>query len=392
MTGTPRDDLARFLRDDLQQAADGREDVAYEQVEAYVDGMLDDVDREIFETRLADDPGLRAMVDDLRALRTALPAAAAAHAPVVAFEPRAAVAPGKAADRSTSSRRWLLPAGLSAAAAVALLLWRPWTPAPAPPSQAHDQPRPSTPPASATPAAPASPALALALRDRGRTVGLTSDGTLAGFDGFGSALQARLTETLRQGRLPASPRAAEAVARAGELMSGQQLASESGASFAPVSPMATAVSSATPAFQWTALRGATAYRVRVVDDRLVTVAVSDPVTTLTWRPAAPLPTRRVLSWQVEATTPDGARTTPAPPLPEARFTVLTPSERATVSEALTTAGGSDLASAVVYAEAGLYDDANRALSRVMDANPASAVPGALKADLLRRRFGRADGR
>ena len=69
MTGTPRDDLARFLRDDLQEAADGREDVAYEQVEAYVDGVLDDVDREIFETRLADDPGLRAMVDDLRALR-----------------------------------------------------------------------------------------------------------------------------------------------------------------------------------------------------------------------------------------------------------------------------------------------------------------------------------
>ena len=47
MTGTPRDDLARFIRDELQEAADGREDVAYEQIEAYVDGALDDVDREI---------------------------------------------------------------------------------------------------------------------------------------------------------------------------------------------------------------------------------------------------------------------------------------------------------------------------------------------------------
>ena len=95
--------------------------------------------------------------------------------------------------------------------------------------------------------------------------------------------------------------------------------------FVPVGPRATAVSSATPAFRWTALAGATAYRVRVVDERLTTVAVSEPITTLTWRPEAPLPSRRVLSWQVEATTPDGARTTPEPPLAEARFTVLTPS-------------------------------------------------------------------
>ena len=145
--------------------------------------------------------------------------------------------------------------------------------------------------------------------------------------------------------------------------------------FVPVGPRATAVSSATPAFRWTALAGATTYRVRVVDDRLITVAVSDPITTLTWRPEAPLPSRRVLSWQVEATTPDGARTTPEPPLAEARFTVLTPTERARVSEALATAGGSDLASAVVYAEAGLYDDAEKALTRVQGANPASPVRG-----------------
>ena len=89
MTGTPRDDLAGFIRDELQEAADGREDVAYEQIEAYVDGALDDVDREIFETRLADDPGLRAAVEDLRALRPALAPATASPARVVTFEPRA---------------------------------------------------------------------------------------------------------------------------------------------------------------------------------------------------------------------------------------------------------------------------------------------------------------
>ena len=307
------------------------------------------------------------------------------------FEPRAdAGAARQTPGRSTAPRRWLLPAGLAAAAAVALLLWRPWTTAPPPPSQAQQQPPPQQPaqPGLPAPAGPASPALTVALQDGGRTVGLTSDGTLAGFTGFGGDLQSRLTETLRQGRLPASSRAAQTVARAGELMSSDVRATP----FVPVGPRATAVSSATPAFRWTALAGATTYRVRVVDDRLTTVAVSDPITTLTWRPEAPLPSRRVLTWQVEATTPDGARTTPEPPLAEARFTVLTPSERARVSEALATAGGSDLASAVVYAEAGLYDDADAALTRVQRANPESPMAAALKADLSMRRFGRVAGR
>jgi hypothetical protein len=385
MTGTPRDELARYLHDELQAAADGREDVAYEQIEAYVDGALDDVDREAFETRLDDDPGLRAMVDDLRALRTALPPAAPAPSRVVPFEPRAATGTAVGAPgRSTAPRRWLLPAGLAAAAVVALLLWRPWTPRPAP-SQAQQQQ--SEPPRTPAPASPVSPSLTVALQDGGRTVGLTSDGTLAGFDGFGGDLRSRLAETLQQGRLPASPRAADTIARAGELMSTDVRAT----GFVPVSPRATAVSSATPAFRWTALKGATTYRVRIVDERLATVAISEPMTTLTWRPEAPLPSRRVLSWQVEATTPAGGRTTPEPPLAEARFLVLAPTERARVSEALATAGGSDLASAVVYAEAGLYDDAERALSRVLDANPASPIPIALKADLLRRRFGRVEG-
>ena len=72
--------------------------------------------------------------------------------------------------------------------------------------------------------------------------------------------------------------------------------------------------------------------------------------------------------------------------------MLTPSERARVSEALATAGGSDLASAVVYAEAGLYDDADAALTRVQRANPRRRWRPRCKADLSRRRFGRVEGR
>ena len=50
------DELLRTLRADLQQAADDAEPLADEQIEGYVDGTLDEVDREIVDTRLADDP------------------------------------------------------------------------------------------------------------------------------------------------------------------------------------------------------------------------------------------------------------------------------------------------------------------------------------------------
>ena len=387
MTGTPRDDLAGFIRDELQEAADGRQDVAYEQIEAYVDGALDDVDREIFETRLADNPGLRAMVEDLRALRPALAPTTASPARVVTFEPRPTPAPHR------SPRALDRPSSLAAAGGAR----RGGSGGPAPVAAVDAGSDAAVAGAAAAAAAAATPARAGRSRVAGVDGGAAGPRPHRGADERRDAgrlqrlrgdLQSRLTETLQQGRLPASSRAAQTVARDGELMSSDVRATP----FVPVGPRATAVSSATPAFRWTALAGATTYRVRVVDDRLTTVAVSDPITTLTWRPEAPLPSRRVLTWQVEAATPDGARTTPEPPLAEARFTVLTPSERAGVSEALATAGGSDLASAVVYAEAGLYDDADAALTRVQRANPESPMAAALKADLSMRRFGRIAGR
>jgi hypothetical protein len=70
-----RELLVRFLRDDLRRAADRGAPLGPDQLEAYVDGRLDEVDREIVETRLADDAALQREVEALRALRAELAAA-----------------------------------------------------------------------------------------------------------------------------------------------------------------------------------------------------------------------------------------------------------------------------------------------------------------------------
>jgi hypothetical protein len=377
MTGTPRDDLARFLRHELQAAADQGGDLPYEQVEAYVDGTLDDVEREIFETRLADDEALRQQVEDLRALRTALAPPEEAPARVVPFEPRPRPA---ARPAEPGSRRWVVPAGVAAAALLVFVLWRLLTPVPAPPAQAQ-RPSPSGP----TPAGPGAepPALEASLRDGGVVVGLARDGTLANFDYLPSDLRTKIAGALRDGRLPVSRVASGTLVRGGTLMSG-----EGGvAAFAPVSPRATAVSSPTPVFRWTAMAGATSYRVRIVDDRLASIAEGDAVTGLSWRPRAPLPLGRILLWQVEAATPDGPRIAPAPPQPEARFVVLPFAEAERVARAVAAVGGSDLAAATIYADAGLYADAEAALARLARENATSPLMRALEADLAARRRG-----
>jgi hypothetical protein len=365
MSGTPRDQLAQFLRDDLQRAASEAEPIDDDGLEAYVDGTLDAVECEILETRLADDAALRAEVEDLRALRQVLtPPAAAPVVPLAGHR-----------EARASLRRWVVPLGLAAAALVALLVWRPSRPAPALPPQAQAPAAPAGAPREASP-----PPLALALQDRDRRIGLTADSRLAGLEDVPPELAVSLTAALRDGRLPVSALGARLASPAGVLLSGDA----GGGGFRPTAPVATAVLTPRPLLRWTPLPAARRYRVRIVDETLQPIAESPWLPAAAWRPASPLPAGRVLVWQVEADTADGPRITPAPPLPEARFAVL-PAADAARLEAGMRAATSDLAVAVIAAEAGLYDEAAVTLARLAQDNPQAPVVAALRRDLAARR-------
>jgi hypothetical protein len=372
VTGRSPDELVRLLRESLERAGQEREPPPYEQLEAYVDGRLDDVDREIVESGMADDPELRAEVDALRALRAELPSADEARR-VVPFP----VAPARRAGEPGRPRAvvwWQVAAAAAVAAAVVLAVIMPRAVAP-PPTVAG----PGSPPPADRPA----PTLTgLSVRDRGTLVGLRTDGSLAGLDAVPEDLRGAVADSLRAGRLPASPPAAALAGRTGVLMDGARARG----TFSVVGPLATAVATDRPTFRWRALAGATAYRVRVVDDTLATVAEGPPTTATTWQPRAALPRGRVLSWQVEAETPAGRRTTPAPPQPEARLLVL-PAADADRATAALAAAPSDLAAAVIAAQAGLYDEADAALARLAAANPESATVATLRRELAARRGG-----
>src|SRR5689334_22780559 len=71
--------LRAYFASSLDEAARTEEPIAFDEIAAYVDGQLDEVDREIFETRLADNPALQAEVADLTAMRAAMAAIPAAR-------------------------------------------------------------------------------------------------------------------------------------------------------------------------------------------------------------------------------------------------------------------------------------------------------------------------
>jgi hypothetical protein len=75
--------LGEHFETALDRAARAAEPPDYDQLAAYVDGTLDDVDREIVESWLESDPALRAEAEDLRALHDAMsqPASAPTSAP-----------------------------------------------------------------------------------------------------------------------------------------------------------------------------------------------------------------------------------------------------------------------------------------------------------------------
>jgi hypothetical protein len=85
---------------------------------------------------------------------------------------------------------------------------------------------------------------------------------------------------------------------------------------------------------------------------------SPPLPTTSWTPDRALARGEQYTWQVAATTHDREIVAPAPPAPRARFAVVTAPEAARLEHV----SASPLARGILYAEAGLLDDAERELT------------------------------
>lgn len=217
----------------------------------------------------------------------------------------------------------------------------------------------------------------LALNDQGRRLALDEKGNLSGAEGLAPDLQQSIKRMLSSGKVPRAAYAAELRGSRSTLLG----EAENGASFRLLSPVGKVVLGNRPSFAWQPLAGASSYTVTVVDARLNEVMTSEPLTTTNWTAAKPLSSGGTYSWQVTAIKDGKQIVSPVLPSPPARFKVLESGRVRQLEQARKAYANSHLALAVLYAEAGLRDEAESELRALLKANPQSRVVRNLLRDI-----------
>lgn len=361
----------------------GEQHVPYELLEAFVDEKINAADREITASHLDFCQLCQEEAADLRLYRAAL---ADTSPKQPAPKARVSVVPAFAEKLVAVRRLFILRPPLRFAAALAVLLisvaavllWRQTRTnqdvalTTRPP--ANDQAlQPS--PTAATAATPlgsedAQTQIVMDLEDNGGRVTLDSQGTIKGLELLSPGAQAAVKNALTTGRLAKSDSLAGLKGRSGTLMGGSPKAS---ATFSLISPVGIVVRANRPKLSWRPLPGASSYTVTVLDADLKLVATSPALSAMSWTPPRALERGRSYQWQVTARKHDQEIVSPAAPAPEARFRILE-REKDDELRRLERAGArSHLARGVLFAQAGLLDEAERELRALVIANPKSMV-------------------
>ena len=243
-------------------------------------------------------------------------------------------------------------------------------------------------PPAATPAAapkqpPPAPVVAQ-LNDGGGLLALDRSGRLSGAEGLPPAYRAAAKQALAGGRLGRSSQLAGLARPPSSLMSSDQ---KDGSGFSVIGPDGSVLLTDRPTFRWSPLEGATGYVVEVYDDKYNPVATSPQLAAHEWAATRPLPRGKVYSWQVKAVRDGQEITAPIPPAPQARFRVLDQTKANELERARRAYRSSHLTLGLLYAEAGLLQEAEQELRKLRKANPDSEVARRLlrQVQALRRR-------
>jgi hypothetical protein len=220
---------------------------------------------------------------------------------------------------------------------------------------------------------PRLPEDALVLQDGGRLVKVDSRGRFTGLEALPAGWRRAVESALRARRVE-RPVVVEALGGQKETLLGDP---GSASKFLIVGPAGTVVESEQPLFRWRALSGEASYVVAVFDSKFKRVAKSGPLTTTEWTCPRTLERGSTYTWQVTALRDGEAIVSPSPPAPEARFRVLEQAAADELIRARQLRPASHLTLGVLYARAGMADEAEREFRALVESNPGSAVARSL---------------
>jgi predicted anti-sigma-YlaC factor YlaD len=354
-----------------------------EQLSAYVDGWLDKVDRELIESHFGFCQPCGAQIEELRAYaerRAEAPARASVSSAATVAQPGFLA---KMFDLRFSSAFRFAGATAVTLIILALALWLL--------SRTGKQgdvvvtPSPVPSPTSISPSPEATAPTLLALNDGAGRVTLDAQGNLTGLESLSPTDQQRIKTALTTQRVETPRTLRELKSTSGDVMG-----SPTDASFALLSPVGKIVASNRPTLRWQPLRGAINYQVTITDPRAnyKEVAVSPALSDAKWTVDHPLKRGRVYTWQVTAGAESGEIKAPALNAPEAKFRVLGQAKADELTRARKAYAGRHLTLGLLYAQAGLLDEAEREFQVLVKANPESDVAKNLLRDVRAKRHAR----
>ncbi len=354
LSGNPTETNARQIRMALLGIRGGRatDHPDDDELAAHVDGILDPLKAESLASHLEECAACAADARDLQSLRAGGEATSAA--PI-----------GRPAVRV--ARALAVAAGLAAATVTGVwLLWR-------------ERSGIERPPARLSVGEPTAESPRMVLHDASGVIVQRVDGQWTGWPPQPSAVDEAVHRVLVSQALeiPAD------VLDLRRTHSNLRSASAGSPSFL-LTPVGVVVEEDRPALRWRSMPGARHYVVTVSNERGGALVKSPPLSTTEWAPP-PLSRGKTYLWEVTAHTASGATTAPQPPAPEARFRVLDRASLEALREARRSPSRSHLVLGVVYARAGLLEDAERELQALATLNPNASLPDRLLADLRRRR-------
>ena len=238
-----------------------------------------------------------------------------------------------------------------------------------PTESATPQPESKPTPSESTPPPPETAAVVARLNDGEGLLTLDREGRLAGAERLPPAYQSLLKKALATGRVERSAQLSGLTRPPSALMG----ADEPGGGFGVVEPAGRVLLTDRPTFRWTPLEGATGYVVELYDGDFNLVAASPTLDGRSWVAPRALARGGVYSWQVKATRDGQEITSPRPPAPQARFRVLDRAKADELARARRAYPSSHLTLGLLYAEAGLLEEAERELRLLQRANPGSEV-------------------
>jgi len=358
----------------------------YQQLADYADNAVSDVERELADSHLEFCQSCRAELQDLQAIKAALAAC-----------PAPSYAPGKPPSLWRRLAAWWqwpairIPVQVGAAIMlVGLVVWLVMLYVRRPAQEARTQTglpgrqeatiannAPVAPPAAETTNPTPQPdeqnnvRPAAELLDSGHHITLSSDDKLSGLESASMQIQNEVAAALKNGRVKAPSFIADLKGQTGRLMGAGS------SEYGLLNPVATAVESRTPTFHWRAIAGADSYVVTIYNLDAQKVAASAPLTETKWTANVRLERGRTYIWQVRASKQGAEVLMPPPAAPEARFRIIEAAKAEALAQVRHSQARSHLVLGLTYADAGLLDESERELRKLVAANPKSSVAKSL---------------